>query len=131
MKAPERVKFRHKAKAKARQATFRTRQREKGLALLQARISRLAHAKACEQCEQNGITLTELYQLAINNTDPNELPEKHPEVIEGDLVGTRQISPWIDPSAAETFEKLATNYRNRTIAMSAIVYAYCARCKAE
>ncbi|MCG9776407.1 hypothetical protein L1D49_24385, partial [Vibrio diabolicus] len=66
-----------------------------------------------------------------NNTDPNELPEKHPEVIEGDLVGTRQISPWIDPSAAETFEKLATNYRNRTIAMSAIVYAYCARCKAE
>ncbi|WP_158159335.1 hypothetical protein [Vibrio alginolyticus] len=134
MKAPERIKFRHKAKTKARQAMFRTRQREKGLALLQVRISRLAHAKACEQCEQceqNGITLTELYQLAINNTDPNQLPEKHPEVIEGDLVGARQISPWIDPEVAETFEKLATNYRNRTIAMSAIVYAYCARCEAE
>ncbi|HHF2869010.1 TPA: hypothetical protein ACPJZQ_004169 [Vibrio alginolyticus] len=69
--------------------------------------------------------------MAINNTAPNQLPEKHPEVIEGDLVGTRQISPWIDHEVAETFEKLATNYRNRTIAMSAIVYAYCARCEAE
>ncbi|HHX8304305.1 TPA: hypothetical protein ACVOZG_002412 [Vibrio diabolicus] len=131
MKAPERIKFRHKAKTKARQAMFRTRQRKKGLALLQVRISRLAHAKACEQCEQNGITLTDLYQLAINHTDPNQLPEKHPEVTEGDLVGTRQISPWIDPEVAKTFEKLATNYRNRTIAMSAIVYAYCVHCEEE
>ncbi|WP_432773898.1 hypothetical protein [Vibrio parahaemolyticus] len=92
---------------------------------LQVRISLYAHDKAYKMALESGVTLTKFYELAINHTDLNCLPVMHREVCEGDLIGTRPISPWLEPDTITQFNKISKKYRNQTVAMSAIVNAYC------
>lgn len=126
MTPANRLKNRKLCQARKRQANWRSKSKESGLIPLQTRISNLAHSKATAVCQQEGISLTDLYQLAINNTSPDNPPKPHLEPISGDLIGSRRISPWICPEAHNRFyTKLLPKYTKSRIAMSAIVYAYC------
>lgn len=126
MTPAQRLKTRKLCQTRKRQAKCRSKRKESGLTPLQIRISNLAHSKATAICQQEGISLTELYQLAINNTSPDSIPKPHLEPMNGDLVGSRRISPWISIDTHDYFYKtLLPKYTKSRIAISAIVYAYC------
>ena len=108
-----------------RQENFRKRQRDAGLENLQVRLSCFSHAKAKRITQTDTVSLSQLYEFAILAVDPQNPPAKHEEVLEGDLIGSCQISPWMSVEAVEKFENLARTYHTRTVAMSAIVNAYC------
>ncbi|UTZ44549.1 hypothetical protein [Vibrio campbellii] len=126
MTPAQRVKNRKLCLAKKRQQRCRLKRTKQELLPLQVQISRYAHSKARMVCELQGISLTELYQLAINNTSTDNPPKPHLEVMDGDLVGSIRISPWISKDAHEYFYKeLLPNYTKSRTAISAIVSAYC------
>ena len=126
MTPAQRLRTRKLSQARKRQANCRSKRKENGLIPLQVRLSNLAHAKATAVCDQESISLTDLYQLAINNTSLDNVPKPHLEPISGDLVGSRRISPWVCVDTHDYFyKKLLPKYTKSRIAISAIVYAYC------
>lgn len=108
-----------------RQAAFRKKQRDSGLDTLQVRLSTFSHAKASVISDTDSVELTRIYDFAIKTASLNNPPAKHEEILEGDLIGTRQISPWLSEATIYKFEQLAKHYISRNVAMSAIVNAYC------
>ncbi|HCG7330420.1 hypothetical protein P3551_23035 [Vibrio parahaemolyticus] len=126
MTPAQRLRTRRLCQAKKRQQRSRVKRAQQDLIPLQVRLSKLAHAKALIVSQLQGISLTDLYQLAINNTSPDSAPQPHLEPIDGDLVGSCRISPWIRKEAHNHFyESLLPKYKKSRIAISAIVYSYC------
>ncbi|CAH0543165.1 hypothetical protein [Vibrio marisflavi] len=126
MKAATRKRQRALAKSRNRQAFYRENQVEKGLCALQVRLSAYAHNKALTLSVERETSLTNIYALAVKAARmAGELPEPHAVVLDGELIGTKQISPWLEADVADSFEKMAKKYHSRTVAMSAIVNAYC------
>lgn len=125
MLAPERKKLRQLEKSNRRQARFRAKKRANSETCLQVSISLFAHNKAIQLKEKTGGRLVDVYEAAILSANLDSLPPKHDEVLEGDLIGYKQVAPWVPTKTFERFEKMAKHYRSRPIAMSAIVNAYC------
>lgn len=125
MSPDELNKYRTLAKTKKRQQNFRMRQKEKGLVLLQARLSYFAHDKLSLLADLNGINKEKVYELAIEAANIDKLPKPHREVLEGHLIGTRTISAWVKPEILAKLISIVPSYRNKTVALSAIINHYC------
>jgi hypothetical protein len=125
MLAAQRRKMRSLNKARARQAFHRERLKDKGLAPLQVRISVYAHHKATMLSEATGLSLTDIYQRAIEQADKEALAPIHEQPSSEELLGHRQITPWLDADTLKKFEEeVAPSYRTRRSAISATVFQY-------
>lgn len=130
MTPAERIEQKTKKNANRRQINHRQRQRGKGLLRLQTRISRYAHSKATLLSQTEGKNLTQIYELAILDqatSDREQLPTPHIAVVNGELFGTMAIDPWMPTSTVQKLDEIihTGKYRNRIMAMSALVSAYC------
>lgn len=126
MTPEKRVRLRKQYLNRARQKRVRKARNTSGFSQLQIRISYYAHAKARLLAAEQNITLTKLYELAINDTNVSDLPRHHLEVTSGDLIGYRPISPWIDKKIHQRFmNEIQPCYPRSRMSLSAIVNAYC------
>ncbi len=124
MLAPERKRLRTLEKSRKRQENYRQRQSEKGLKRLQVYASVYSHHNAQKAANKLGCDLSAIYANAFLDADLHALPIKHDEVLEGDLIGIKQLCPWLPSEAVDKFEAIAERYKTRTIAMSAVLNAY-------
>ena len=130
MTPAELIKQKTKKNANRRQINHRQRQKGKGLFRLQTRISRYAHSKATLLSQLEGKHLAQIYELAILDhakSDREQLPTPHIAVVDGELFGTMAIDPWMPTSTVQKLDAIihTGRYRNRIMAMSALVSAYC------
>ena len=113
--------------SKNRQTAMRNRRKQNGSQTLQLRISIISHLLVKQISKATGTPFATVYANAINYYANNSesLPQSQSEVLTGDNIGTQQIAPWITLKERAEFERIATHYETRSIALSAITYSYC------
>lgn len=125
MNAKSRLLITRQCRAKRRQSYYRAKQADIGKKLLQVRISKFAHHKAELLAERKSIYLKTVYETAIAEANLDALPTPHLEVCEGELIGTKAISPWVSEECHNKFTLIAELYPKSILAISAIVNDYC------
>lgn len=120
----ERKKQNALKKGRARQDSFRRKQRKAGLTQVRTKITRFSHNRAKEFKQKTGVPMEQIYTLSIMSANPSNPPPKHDPVIDGDEFGTASICFWTDQETREKLDELRKRYSSSTNAMSALIYHY-------
>lgn len=112
-------------KGSKRQEKFREKQRNNQLFPLQVRITRYSHRMAERLKQKQGGKISDIYEAAILDASTTTPPAMHEPSFNEEDLGVRSICPWVQPTTATHFVKVAKHYRSTVTAMSAVLYQYC------